>query len=427
MAKKLISYDDEAEGLGLPAPVEGRITANMEDQATLHDTQVKVARPRPEPDDTFVLIPGPGHDVTTSPAGTGQFLLSSNGGPVSRYFFRFSSHISVGKKRMIVPASGMNLARKALRVRLRIAQTDTTLRVYAGDATLENAYVWHVQNRMDDPALKFLQPGSDWDTLNLAFDSAQKIGTPTRTALDFVHIEMESTVGSTAYVDVGSISTIRQDTPGIVSMTFDDGYEHIHWRVAPIMDAHGLKGTAYIIPDSSDKPNFMTLPQINSLQDRGWDISAHHLDDLSVLSDNDLDATLAETKAWFIKHGFRGADHFAYPMGRFSSQQAPIWERYFATCRTTVSATQETVRPADPMRLRNFYIHRDTTVDEVKAAITRAVDEGTWLILCFHNIVPTPTAATHWALASFEEICAWMDTNMITVRTVSEATRVAAY
>ncbi|MCL4441075.1 MAG: polysaccharide deacetylase family protein, partial [Firmicutes bacterium] len=53
---------------------------------------------------------------------------------------------------------------------------------------------------------------------------------------------------------------------GLVTITFDDGYESVYNEAKPRMDKYGFSVAAYIITDLAGAPVRMTLKQLKELQ-----------------------------------------------------------------------------------------------------------------------------------------------------------------
>ncbi|MBU0974655.1 polysaccharide deacetylase family protein [Patescibacteria group bacterium] len=65
-------------------------------------------------------------------------------------------------------------------------------------------------------------------------------------------------------------------TKGMVSFTFDDGFKSQYTNGYPILNQYGFKGTAYVIKNSiGANENYMSLSDLHTLEDAGWEIGGH--------------------------------------------------------------------------------------------------------------------------------------------------------
>jgi hypothetical protein len=416
-------------------PTDSAIAINVETPAS--ETSLAVARvaarvegPRPlvEPDSSFVFVPAVGHGWANT--STSSFVLQELGGPLSQHFLRFTT--AVGSPVGYIQKAGLalDLTQRAFRVWVRLnMHAAHTLKFFAGNTGMTAFFEWTIQSRPDDEASKFVKTG-DWTPVILNFADAVVTGAPSRAALTTLRLQTDSNAGSSGTVDLGGISLVPQAHGGVVSLTFDDSWVNHATVAEPIMTAKGYAGTAYTICDAiGSSSSFMTLTQLRQLQNAGWDVAAHassldaHATGFDVLTPTQLDAECRKSIGWLTANGFRGSDHLAFPMGRYTPAQARIIDSFFATARTTSGTTQEAIRPSVPSKLRSLYITNTTTVASVTAAIDRCRAEGTWLIICFHQIVTTPSAATHWATADFQAVIDYLALKYMTVLPVSEVVR----
>lgn len=132
--------------------------------------------------------------------------------------------------------------------------------------------------------------------------------------------------------------------PKPVVLTFDDGYADFYTGALPILEKHHAKATAYIITEFLGRPNYMTLKQLQTVQQTGLiEIGAHtqHHIDLSHASVMKQTEEIAGSKktldALFPNQVFS----FAYPSGRFNQDSIKIVrEAGFTTAVSTNPGTE---------------------------------------------------------------------------------------
>jgi peptidoglycan/xylan/chitin deacetylase (PgdA/CDA1 family) len=257
----------------------------------------------------------------------------------------------------------------------------------------------------DDPDFNVVRDGT-WTTLTLSFGDARVEGKPDRKRINSVGLFVSDKAnGTPLHADWGGLSLIDQPAEGVVSITFDDGYDE-HLLAAEMMAKHNFSGTAYIIPQAVGQEGYLTHHQLVDMQLRyGWDIAAHHETPFTDFKPSELENAILGVQHFLIDNDFtRGAGHLAYPLGRQNTAHVrPLVRKYFDTARVA-AAGPETLPPADPHLLRVMNVTHKTTPAEVGAAARRAKKNGDWLILMLHYLVETPTNDLEYGIADFEKL-----------------------
>src|SRR5690606_27808797 len=154
---------------------------------------------------------------------------------------------------------------------------------------------------------------------------------------------------------------------------------------------HGYPATAYVIADLVDHPGRATLAELRTLQDtHGWEIAAHayadvnHAARFTNLSPQVLEDDHVDIRALLSANRFADYDHCAYPGGAFTggagTDVLALVRTYFATCRTIYQGERETYAPADPAKLRVFYVTNDVTLAKAITAVEQARAHREWII-----------------------------------------------
>ncbi len=199
---------------------------------------------------------------------------------------------------------------------------------------------------------------------------------------------------------------------GRVSLAFDDGYSSVTETVLPLLSAHRLPASCYVITDILGHEGQLKLADLYTLRDQhDWEIAGHALtaaahnepDGLDSLEGEELEDELDGLRAWMDEHGFQRRT-FAYPKGAAGPEVRRIVKSQYGGGRVTARGP-ETLPARDDYIVRGWSVNSTfDTVEEIKAAITAASERGEWLVLTFHKIVTTPAAETEFATAGFEEI-----------------------
>ncbi|MCL4338140.1 polysaccharide deacetylase family protein [Patescibacteria group bacterium] len=108
-----------------------------------------------------------------------------------------------------------------------------------------------------------------------------------------------------------------------IVLTFDDGYIDFYTIVFPILKKNYIKSTLFISTDNINKPNYLSLHQLQSLlKSKIVTIGSHtvsHLD-LTRLNENRLVFELIKSKTWFLNKLKVQISSIAYPIGKYNKK-----------------------------------------------------------------------------------------------------------
>ena len=225
---------------------------------------------------------------------------------------------------------------------------------------------------------------------------------------------------------LGYLATLPSAASGIVSISFDDGYDSDYKTSRAIMQDCGIgAATSYVIADKVGLPGRMSTAQLAEMRERhGWDIAAHASTDLTTLDEAGVRQELETIRSFLLEHGYpEGAAHFALPMGRYNDLVLRTSRDYFTSMRTIENAP-ETLAPGDPFRLRVFYCGSYTTESQVEKALARCREYRCWTHMVFHRIDEQPDGAPESIRAdSFERFMRRVAESGLPVKTVPEVMR----
>ncbi len=175
---------------------------------------------------------------------------------------------------------------------------------------------------------------------------------------------------------------------GIVSLTFDDGWESQYAQALPILKEAGLKATFYIITNRVGEEEYVTREQVSEILSDGNEVSSHTQThpDLREIDPDAAQAELAQSQATLKEWGIGlSGDGIAYPYGEYNSNIK--WSSNYAGyvyARTTDIGFNTADSP--PYGLKSYSVVATTAFDEVKRLIDDAVENKLWLILTFHEV-----------------------------------------
>lgn len=256
-----------------------------------------------------------------------------------------------------------------------------------------------------DPAFNLVHDGT-WTEYTFSFADARSFGRTDRARIGSIGLWLLG--GSEAaplQVDWGGFELVEAPRRGVVSFTFDDGYDE-HLLAADVLRSAGFRGTAYVIPSAIDQPGYLTRRDLTALRrEYGWDIESHHETSLTRVPAGELETLLLGVKAFVgMFRGSRVGHHLAYPLGRQDAETVlPLVRKHFASARAAGGGT-ETVPPADRHLLRVLNVTKETRPGDVIRHAARAHEHGGWLILMFHYLVEQPRRDTDYRLEDLGEI-----------------------
>lgn len=362
-----------------------------------------------------------------------------------------TSDAALGTQSAVLETDGTGTARTL--TRLGLAPIDFTARVpkiwvkldnvthaanlqlVLGDSNLANSYRFSFHSTQGQ---KWSTEG-DWVAFTMSWspDNVSVQGTPNRAAITDVQLRVvDSATGQRVRLHVNGLALVAEPATkypgGVLSITFDDNFGTMVSQGRPVLAAHGLPATAYVIVDLVGDPGRASLADLRALQDTdGWEIAVHaYLDDnhaarFTQLSAGVLEDDLVDARAWLIANDFAGYDHCAYPGGNFTggigTDVLALTRTYFSTCRTIYQGERETYVPADARKLRVFYITNTVPLANAIAAVDKARLHREWIILVFHQLVTsTPATSTEWSAADFATLVAHIATTGIPVKTIGQ-------
>jgi peptidoglycan/xylan/chitin deacetylase (PgdA/CDA1 family) len=196
----------------------------------------------------------------------------------------------------------------------------------------------------------------------------------------------------------------------VISLTFDDAYENQWLYATPLLRAHHMGGTFYVITADSDGPQkcCMSWAQLKTLQHQGNDIGSHTIDHpyLTHLSDSQITDEVCGSRHDMVINGIDNPKSFAYPYGVSNSAAEGIVKKCgFTNARqgggvspsnTTPGAPYtETLPPKDPYAVRTIAVDASSPIQlsHLQAFVTAAASHGGgWLPITFHEVCDTHAA-----------------------------------
>ena len=192
--------------------------------------------------------------------------------------------------------------------------------------------------------------------------------TPQRFAEHLDRLQMEG------YVTIGLADLLRHLTQGAplpekpVILTFDDGYRDNYTNAFPLLNAHGMTATFFIVTDFIDqkRPEYLTWDMVREMYAAGMSIESHGRNHTSLKArDDDYLVWQALGSLETIEYELGVRPHFvSYPAGDYDENTIRIFKsaHYWAGVTTQQGARHHS---DDLFQLRRVRVRGTTTADEL--------------------------------------------------------------
>ena len=137
-----------------------------------------------------------------------------------------------------------------------------------------------------------------------------------------------------------------------IILTFDDGYDDNYNYMLPILEAHGMKATMYMVTNDIGQPGYLTWDQLREMQDRGVEIGSHTANHLPLtgLSPEEQEDEMKLSKLLMEWNGIRTVFSFSYPNGAYDEKMPEMLRRNEYLTAVTGDAGLNTFH-TDPYRM----------------------------------------------------------------------------
>lgn len=172
----------------------------------------------------------------------------------------------------------------------------------------------------------------------------------------------------------------------IISFVDDDGRNDFLTNLKPIYDEKGIKGSLAITTAKTGTSGYLTVDQLKTLQNEGYEIVSHghtHAT-LSDLSDTDAIKECVLARDFLKNNGFKGHDIFVYPNGvnKTDVRTKNIVKQYYK-CGVATDG-DDNIAPMDTYCLDRLDMETRTLADS-KAEVDLAISKKKWLIFMTHG------------------------------------------
>jgi peptidoglycan/xylan/chitin deacetylase (PgdA/CDA1 family) len=178
---------------------------------------------------------------------------------------------------------------------------------------------------------------------------------------------------------------------GLLTLTFDNGFEDNVTTALPILDKYGFKVTyCYSTEYVEGQPG--QIADVKKIASDGNETCSHsvHHSDMTLESTSTMDYELSHSKQYLASTTGQTVNDFLTPFGAYNSTVLNEIKKYYQAHRTTDEGFNSKDN-YDTFRLRVQNMAPSTTLAQFEAWVNKAKTDKTWLIIVYHQIVATGT------------------------------------
>ena len=181
----------------------------------------------------------------------------------------------------------------------------------------------------------------------------------------------------------------------IITFIDDDGTQGFLTNLKSTFDANRIKVSLGIITSFVGTDSYMTLEQLKTLENEGYDILSHSKThsknifstSLSSTTESQLDVEFGESLKFLKDNGFKNDDLVViYPHGNFGNYAKfikKVARKYYKFGVNAVGNYNDS--PSDSMYLDRVFLNKNTNISIIKEKIDNVLDKKGWLIFGTHG------------------------------------------
>lgn len=176
---------------------------------------------------------------------------------------------------------------------------------------------------------------------------------------------------------------------GMITWIDDDGQKGFYEKLAPIAKDFNVKMTSALIINRIDDDRYMSMDQIEELQDNDDDLfefishtyDAHDSSNRPTEWDGeDYRADLKKSQKWLKEHGMNG-EVFAIPFGDTNKRNQNIESEFFRAS-FDINSNNYVKNPFNQYKIGRLSIENDTS--DIKDVLTEAAKKNKWVVIMCH-------------------------------------------
>ncbi len=328
-----------------------------------------------------------------------------------------------------------NLTNKYLKIWIRVSSSANIRALWfsaSSDNLKTDTVVWELNKQIFSSVDESeIQPG-EWIPLVLTFDvngtSTIATGTPDIAALNSFELHVSDRKAGPVTVWLGSITTVPEPAQSALTIVLDNGWISEYTLAMPTLAHYGFPAVIAEIPQTADNRAFMTVQQLQYLQNTlGWDIACHTWDHvyplgLPTISTAIMDYEFTRCQNWLMSNNLgKAANILVWPNGSNSPAAIAEAKKYFVAARGIVGTAFNTLPPANPMLLYATEFGGSTATSTLDADVDRCMTNHEWCIFYGHIITTSiPLNQDQYSSASFNDFIAHIAAVGIPVKTITD-------
>jgi peptidoglycan/xylan/chitin deacetylase (PgdA/CDA1 family) len=215
---------------------------------------------------------------------------------------------------------------------------------------------------------------------------------------------------------------------GVISLTFDDGWQSQYSNAFPLLQARGMVGTFYVITNyigtGQTGTTYMTFSELQTLQNAGNEIGSHSVShvDFTSLSDSQIVYECSQSKATLQAYGLT-VNNFAYPYGSYNAQTDSLVSQYYQTARNVYCSGYVLPLPYTQFDLdANQGDAGDPGVlTTLEAIVDKVYSTNEWAVIFFHQVLPNvPNTADVINTQTFTSFLDYINSKGVPTLTVNQ-------
>jgi peptidoglycan/xylan/chitin deacetylase (PgdA/CDA1 family) len=193
----------------------------------------------------------------------------------------------------------------------------------------------------------------------------------------------------------GAVEPTRGLARGIITVAFDDGWQTVYDNALPILVAHHIPSTQYIISGAMQgDPEYVSAEEVANYVRSGQEIGSHtvthpHLGDIPAdQARQELDLSRGQLTAVTAPAGQPMVCDFAPPYGEPTKPTSAM--NTYSSARGSQDIGYNGAG-TNPYQIKVQDVDATTTPADVQSWIDAAVANNWWMVLVYHSITPTAT------------------------------------